>query len=183
MRIAWIAPLLLASTLHAQTPAPTPTPYIIGPAGAYSVQTIGSTKVEYGEGWVRISWVFDPGPAPAPAPDPTPPPLPPAPLATGRLFVTMVYDGATETQAQAKTRADLATSPAWIGLNASFRAFDVKQKVLDTTGIRAKLAALPCVLMQDAQPGATTAPIIKTMPSVDSSDSVLSVVKSLRGAK
>lgn len=185
-RLAWLAPLLLASTLHAQQP---PTPYILGPPGTYTVQSGGSTKVEYGDGWVKISWVSDPGPIPTPPPGPGPDPIPPAPtpppapVATGKLFVTYIYDSSSESQAQATARADLATAPEWAGLDATFRAYEVKQKAVDDLNLRGTIGPLPCVVVQELKAGAATAPVIKVLPSVDAKAAVVSAVKDLRGTK
>lgn len=193
-RFAWLAALLLAPTLAiGQTPTPAPTPYIIGPAGPYTFQTTGATKVEYGDGWVKISWVLDPGPTPipipgpGPGPGPTPPPVPPppAPVATGKLYVTYVYDSTAETQAQAATRADLATASEWAGLDVVFRSYEKTQKAIDDLNLRGTVssAALPCVVVQELKAGATSAPVVKTVPSVASKDSVVAAVKELRGSK
>ena len=73
-RLPWLAVLLLAGPLHAQT--------VVGPPGVYTVPTKTATTVEYGDGFVKISWAAlpDPTPQPQPTPDPTPqPPVPPAP--------------------------------------------------------------------------------------------------------
>lgn len=182
-RLLLLAPLLLATTLYAQQP----TPYILGPAGAYSVQTGGSTKVEYGDGWVKISWVADPPPNPGPTPGPTPvppaPSPPPAPVAAGKLYVTLVYDSTAETQAQATARADLATAAEWTGLDAVFRAYEVKQKAVDDLNLRGSLGALPCVVVQELKPGATAAPVVKTLSAVADKGSIVAAVKELRGTK
>lgn len=179
--------LLMAAAVPAR--AQQPTPYILGPAGTYTVQSGGSTKVEYGDGWVKISWVSDPAPNPGPNPGPGPNPVPPAPVpppapvATGKLFLTLVYDSSTETQAQATARADMATALEWSGLDATFRAYEVKQKAVDDLNLRSAVGPLPCVIVQELKSGATSAPVVKTLPSVADKAALVAVVKELRGAK
>lgn len=186
LRSIWLAPLL-AAALSLPARAQQPTPYILGPAGTYTVQTGGSTKVEYGDGYVKISWTRDPGPnpGPGPIPDPVPPAPapPPAPVATGKLYVTLVYDSTNETQAQATMRADLATAAEWAGLDATFRAYETKQKAVDDLNLRGSLAALPCLVVQELKPGSASAPVIKALPSVADKAAAVTIVKDLRGAK
>jgi hypothetical protein len=189
LRSIWFAPLL-AAVFASSVLAQAPTPYILGPAGTYTVQSGGSTKVEYGDGWVKISWVADPAPNPGPSPNPNPnpnpvppaPTPPPAPVATGKLYVTYVYDGATETQAQATARADLATASEWAGLDVTFRAYEATQKAINDLNLKSSLGALPCAIVQELKPGATTAPVVKVLPSVDAKAVVVAAVKDLRGS-
>lgn len=186
LRILWLAPLL-AAALSLPARAQQPTPYILGPAGTYTVQSGGSTKVEYGDGWVKISWTADPAPNPGPGPNPDPvppaPTPPPAPVATGKLFVTLVYDSTTENQDQASMRADLATSQDWTGLNAVFRSYEAKQKGIDDLNLRGSVAALPCVIVQELKDGAKSAPVVKTLAGVATKDAVVGAIKDLRGVK
>lgn len=72
-RLFCLALLMLASDLHAQT--------VVGPAGVYTVQTQAATTVEYGDGFVKISWGALPNPTPNPTPNPNPTPTPPVPPA------------------------------------------------------------------------------------------------------
>lgn len=160
-------------------------PYVVGPPGAYTVQTSGTTKIERGDGWVKISWSNDPAPNPGPTPGPDPPPNPdppPVPAVTGRLQVSYVFDPAAETQAQATTRADLATSPVWSAIDADLRAYAVDQKALDDLNLRSSLAELPCLVVQERKPDGK-APVIKVAPAVKTAEEAIKVVKDLRGAK
>lgn len=188
IRKRFLPALLLACCLAAPSPAQT----VIGPAGVYTVQTAGSTKVEYGDGWVKISWANDPapnpGPTPNPTPDPTPVPIPtpvppPTPVATGKIWASLVYDAATETQAQASMRADLAASQEWAGLNVRFLAIEKSQKILDDTGLRRYATAAPCVLVQEAKDGSKVAPVIKTLDQPTAAAAVIDAIKDLRGVK
>jgi len=181
--LAPLAALLLASSAGAQTP-----PIIVGPAGSYTVQTPGATKVEYGDGWIRITWANDPapepgpGPTPTPTPDPQPPTPPPAPVATGKLWLTYVFDEATETQDQARVKSSLTDSAELIGLGATTRAYDDNQDVIDRLQIRDKLGELPCIVVQEQKAGEKTAAVIKVLPKVQDKDSVVAAVRALRGA-
>lgn len=155
--------------------------YVIGPPGAYTVQTPGTTKVERGDGWIKISWSNDPAPNPGPTPEPPPNPTPPpAPVATGKLYVSLVYP-TDETQDQATMRADLATSGEWDGLDATFRAYETRQKAVDELNLRSSLAELPCLVVQELKDG--KAPIIKVIPTVNSPADAIKAVKDLRGTK
>ena len=66
------AAILLAAFAVSNAAAQT----VVGPPGTYTVQTTSATTVDYGDGWVRISW--DGGPLP---PIPVPP-VPPGPTPT-----------------------------------------------------------------------------------------------------
>jgi len=157
--------------------------YVIGPPGAYTVQTPGTTKVERGDGWIKISWSNDPAPPPGPTPEPPPNPTPPpAPVATGKLYVSLVYDYKTETQEQAAARADMATSDAWGPLDATFRAYSAQQEEIDKLNLRSSLAELPCLVIQELKPDGKTAPVVKVIPAADAK-AAIEAVKQLRGAK
>jgi hypothetical protein len=97
--------------------------------------------------------------------------------------VTLVYDSATETQEQATARADLATASEWAGLDAVFRAYEKGQKAVDDLNLRGSVGATPCLIVQELKPGATSAPVVKTLPSVAGKDAAVTLVKELRGAK
>ena len=182
LRKLLIAPVLLASTLAFASDG-----YVIGPPGAYTVQTPGTTKVERGDGWIKITWSNDPAPNPGPTPGPTPEPPPnptppPAPVATGKLYVSLVYDYKAETQDQAAARADMATSDAWGPLGATFRAYSIQQDELDKLNLRSSLAELPCLVIQELKPDGKTAPVVKVIPAADAK-AAIEAVKALRGTK
>lgn len=111
-RLAWLALVLTASTsLHAQT--------IVGPAGTYTVQTQAATTVEYGDGFVRISWGALPNPTPTPTPTPVPPaPIPPptpppGPVKTADWLILLLDDSAmTPALADVKNSAALRSGLA-----------------------------------------------------------------------
>jgi hypothetical protein len=69
-RIAWIvAASAAAASAHGQT--------VVGPAATYSVRTDSETTIEYGDGFVKISWARKPRPdesVPSPPVVPTPKP-------------------------------------------------------------------------------------------------------------
>lgn len=67
------AAILLAAFAASNAAAQT----VVGPPGTYTVQTQAQTTVEYGQGWVRISWTGGPLPPIPPSPIPIPPPVPP----------------------------------------------------------------------------------------------------------
>jgi hypothetical protein len=103
-RFAWLALTLLAApSLHAQT--------IVGPPGVYTVQTAAPTTVEYGLGFVKISWGSTPGPLPTPTPvppTPTPPPTPPpGPVKTADWLI-LLFDDAAMTPALADVKNSVA---------------------------------------------------------------------------
>lgn len=185
-RYAFVAALAALATVCDQ---PLGAQTVVGPAGAYSVETTGATKVEYGRGWVRISWVESPAPNPGPTPspdpdpDPEPPPPPPSPVATGKLWITIVYDSDTETQEQADVRVSLATSPEWAAINARCLAVEDSQDVLDRAKLRKYVGDRPCVIIQEQAPGESTAKVIKTIANPADKATVVNEVKALRGLK
>lgn len=98
--------LLFAAPLHAQT--------VVGPAGTYTVQTAAPTTVEYGDGFVKISWGAIPNPTPTPTPNPpvpptpTPPPTPPpGPVKTADWLI-LLFDDAQMTPALADVKNSAA---------------------------------------------------------------------------
>jgi hypothetical protein len=184
--LAPLAALLLASSAGAQTP-----PIIVGPAGSYTVQTPGATKVEYGDGWIRITWANDPAPNPPgpnpPTPEPPPvPPPPPAPVATGKLFVWMAFDKSTDTQETAQARADVALAATELAaLDATFRAAEASDDVFARLNLKDAISgkAKPVVVIQEQKPGEQTAAVVKTLEGVTTKAQVIDALKSLRGTK
>lgn len=108
----WLGVLLLAlaTPIHAQT--------IVGPPGTYTVQTQAATTVEYGDGFVKISWGALPNPTPTPTPTPVPPaPIPPTPppgpVKTADWLILLLDDSAMTPQlADVKNSAALRSGLA-----------------------------------------------------------------------
>lgn len=73
-----------------------PRPTVSGPAGTYTVQTQGPTKIVWAANSVVISWGVDPGPGPDPV-DPPAPPDPPKPAFGPPRLAIMVYESSALT--------------------------------------------------------------------------------------
>lgn len=142
----------------------------------------GPARIVYTGSTVTITFGPAPSPTPTPAPAPpgpvpTPDPLPVAPKQPGKAIVTLVYDPATETIAQARIRADLATDGILAGLNARFRAYGIGDEAVDRLNIRKSLLALPCVLVQWLPDGKDEAPVFAVLPAVKDKAAVIDAVR------
>lgn len=167
------------------TPAIADTPSILGPKGMYTVLVPDSSKITWGDSWVKIEWAPNPNPDPNPKPpDPIPdPPKPPTPIVTGTIFVTFIYDLDKATPSQAGITSRLSEGKELRDLNAYFHAYGTNQKgaqpYLDSQLVK-DVGGAPCVVIQAGEIGKPS-PIIKVVKDPKTSLDIINVVKLMRG--
>lgn len=166
---------------------------IAGPSGAYSVSVPKPCRITHGDTFVLIDWgakptplpIPDPRPAPdpipTPVPDPTPPPAP-NPVATGRLYATLITDREVTNEVSVFRGAASLAKPRFTALNAVWHSYVLGQQELTTLNLVKHIPAsgVPVVIIQELKPGAKSAAVLKTLTPT-TVDALIAELAALRG--